>query len=188
MTEERYSLIQRLLHWAIALLVLGALAGGMVMDNFKAKDLPPGLYNQVYDLHKSVGVVVLALMIVRIAVRLSHGAPAPHPALADWQRLASNIVHFGFYALLIVQPVLGVIGVWAFPAPIPIFDSLGLDNPLTKDRELSKTVLELHEIFGKALIALALLHIGGAAMHILKGDGVMRRMGFGNSERETGGG
>lgn len=179
MTDDRYALTQRLLHWLIAVLVLGALVGGWIMGEFKAKDLPAGLYSQIYDLHKSVGVVVLALMVCRIIARLIHGAPAPHPGLANWQRTASAVVHFGFYALLIVQPILGLIGVWAFPAPIPILDSLGIPNPLSKDRELSKTVLELHEIAGKALIALAILHVGGALLHLFKGDGVMRRMGFG---------
>ena len=117
-------------------------------------------------------------MVCRIFTRVIYGAPTPHPGLANWQRVASNIVHFGFYALLIVQPILGIIGVWTFPAPIPILDTL-IDNPLTKDRALSSTVFDLHEIVGKILIALAVLHIGGAFMHIFKRDGVFRRMGFG---------
>ena len=179
MTDDRYALIQRLLHWLIAVLVLGALLGGWIMSDFKPADLPKGLHSQIYDLHKSVGVVVLALMLCRIIARLIHGAPAPHPALKNWQRKVSAIVHFGFYALLIAQPILGMIGVWSFPAPIPILDALGVPNPLAQDRELSKTVFELHEIAGKALIVLAILHIGGALLHLFKGDGVMRRMGFG---------
>jgi len=178
MTDERYALIQRLLHWIIAFLVLGALAGGWIIHEFKAKDFPKGVYSQIYDLHKAVGFIVLMLMVCRIFTRVIYGAPTPHPGLANWQRVASNIVHFGFYALLIVQPILGIIGVWTFPAPIPILDTL-IDNPLTKDRALSSTVFDLHEIVGKILIALAVLHIGGAFMHIFKRDGVFRRMGFG---------
>jgi len=83
MTEERYALIQRLLHWLIAFMVLGLLVGGWIMHEFKAKDLPKGLYSQIYDLHKSIGVVVLLLMAFRIIARLIHGAPAPHPSLAN---------------------------------------------------------------------------------------------------------
>jgi len=178
MTDERYTLIQRLLHWLIALMVLSLLVGGWIMAEFKAKDLPKGLYSQIYDLHKSIGVVVLLLMAFRIIARLIHGAPAPHPSLANWQRTAASLVHYAFYALLIAQPIIGLIGTWSYPAPVPILDALGIENPFAKDRDLSKTLFFWHEMIGKALIALAILHIGGAFLHILKRDGVVRRMGF----------
>jgi cytochrome b561 len=178
MATDRYALIQRVLHWLIALIVLGLLGGGWIMTHMKAADLPDGLYSSIYDLHKSVGVVVILLMLMRIIARLIHGAPAPHPSLADWQRKVSGIVHAAFYALLVAQPIIGLLGTWSFPAPVPILDALGIDNPMTKDRELSGTLFTLHEIAGKALIALAILHIGGALMHVFKRDGVMRRMGF----------
>ena len=96
-------------------------------------------------------------------------------------------MHTAFYVLLVVQPILGIIGVWTYPAPIPILDTL-IDNPLTKDRELSETLLDLHKIAGKVLIALAVLHIGAAFLHIFKRDGVFRRMGFGNRNARPGGG
>jgi len=179
MTHDRYAFTQRLLHWLIALMVLGLLAGGWIMTHMKAKDLPDGLYETIYANHKNFGVIVLVLMALRIIARLVHGAPAPHPGLANWQRTASSVVHIGFYALLIVQPVLGLIGTWSFPAPVPILDGLGIDNPLVKDRDLSGTLFDLHEIIGKVLIVLAILHIGGALMHIFKRDGVFRRMSLG---------
>ena len=178
MNDERYALTQRLLHWIIAVLVLGALTGGWIIHEFTRKDFPKGVYSQIYDLHKAVGFIILMLMLCRIIARLIHGAPAPHPGLANWRRIAKDIVHNSFYVLLILQPVLGIVGVWAFPAPIPILDSL-VDNPLTKDRDLSKTVLDLHKIIGKVLMALTLIHIGAAFQHIFKRDGVFRRMGFG---------
>lgn len=187
MTDARYALIQRLLHWIIAVLVLGALVGGWVIGHFSGKDFPKGVFNQIYDLHKAVGFVILLLMLCRVLARLAYGQPAPHPGLATWQRTASGIVHYGFYALLIAQPVLGIIGVWTYPAPIPVLDSL-IDNPLTKDPELSKILLNLHEIVGKALIVLTILHIGGAFLHIIKRDGVFTRIGFGRRNARPGGG
>ena len=187
MTIERYALTQRLLHWIIAFLVLGALVGGWVIHEFSPKDFPKGVHSQIYDLHKAVGFIVLMLMLCRIIARLIHGAPAPHPGLANWQRTASSIVHIGFYGLLILQPILGILGVWSYPAPIPILDSL-IDNPLTKDRDFSKTLLNLHEIVGKVLIVLTILHIGGAFLHIFKRDGVFSRMGLGDGTRDRGGG
>lgn len=187
MTNDRYALTQKLLHWIIAFLVLGALTGGWIIHEFTRKDFPKGVYSQIYDLHKAVGFIILMLMLCRIIARLVHGKPAPHPGLANWQRIASTFVHTAFYVLLIVQPILGIMGVWSFPAPIPVLDSL-IDNPLTKDRDLSKTSLNLHAIVGKALIALTILHIGGAFLHIFKRDGVFSRMGFGVGTRSRGGG
>ena len=175
-TDERYALIQRLLHWLIALIVLGMLISGWIILEFGRKDLPKGVYSQIYDLHKSAGVIALALMLVRVAVRLVHGAPAPHPVLTSWQRTLSSFVHHSFYLLLIIQPILGLIGTWTFPAPVPILDALGIDNPFSKDRDLSGTLFYLHEIAGKALTALLLLHLCGAFMHIFRRDGVFRRI------------
>ena len=187
MTNDRYALTQRLLHWIIAFLVLGALTGGWIIEEFSRKDFPKGVYSQIYDLHKAVGFIILMLMLCRIIARLVHGKPAPHPGLASWQRTASSVVHTAFYILLVVQPILGIVGVWSFPAPIPVLDSL-IDNPLTKDRDLSKMVLNLHANVGKALIALAVLHIAAAFMHIFKRDGVFSRIGLGVGTRNRGGG
>ncbi len=178
-SDDRYALIQRLLHWLIALIVLGMLISGWIILEFGRKDFPKGVYSQIYDLHKSAGVIALVLMLLRVVVRLIHGAPAPHPALTSWQRSLSSIVHHSFYLLLIIQPILGLVGTWTFPAPVPILDALGVDNPFSKDRDLSGTLFFLHEIVGKALTALVVLHLCGAFMHIFKRDGVFRRMGLG---------
>ncbi len=179
LTDDRYALIQRYLHWIIAVLVLGMLISGWIMHEFKSKDFPKGVYSMIYDNHKSIGVIVLVLMTIRIITRLAHGAPAPHPSLATWQRVTSGVVHYGFYILLIAQPVIGLIGTWSFPAPVPVLDSLGIDNPFSKDRDLSKLLFYWHDIIGRVLAAFVVLHIAGAVSHILKRDGIFRRMGFG---------
>jgi len=187
MTDDRYALIQRLLHWVIAVFVLGNLASGWIIVEFSRKDFPKGVYSDIYDLHKGLGAIILALMLCRVLTRLIYGTPSPHPVLENWQRIASKIVHNGFYVLLIIQPVLGILGVWAFPAPIPVLD-LVVDNPLTKDRVLSKVLLDLHAVTGLVLMALTVLHIGGAFLHIFKRDGVFSRIGFRNRNARPGGG
>lgn len=176
---DRYALIQRLLHWTIAVLVLGALVAGWIMDEFKAADLPDGLYEWIYARHKDTGVAILLLMACRIVARLIHGAPPPHPVLPDWQRRLAGTVHALFYVLLVVQPLLGLMGTWSYPAPIPVLDALGIPNPLAKDRELSGLLFDLHGIVGQALMILAVLHIAGALSHLFRGDGIVARMGFG---------
>lgn len=182
MMTARYSLIQRLLHWTIALLVIGALAAGSLLDQLPNGDLK----NQLYATHKAVGVTILGLMLLRVLVRLFAGAPALPRAVPWSQRMIAGLSHAAFYALLIAMPIIGWAATASFPAPVPFFGLVELNEALNikaifpADREFSKELFWLHEIIGKVLIAMVALHVLAALHHgIVKKDGVMRRMWFG---------
>src|SRR5215510_6972498 len=99
MSQEttRYSGVARTLHWTIAVLVLVMVPLGIAI----AKQwVGPVLY----DLHKTLGVIVAALIVVRIAYRLTHTPPALPADITPVQRLAAGTVHFLLYALLLLQP------------------------------------------------------------------------------------
>ena len=155
--NERYAFAQRLLHWLVAILVLGALAGGALLWAYGFEGLKASFgieaTNAIYKYHKTAGILVLGLMLIRLALRLLLGAPPP-PA----------------------TPVLGWAATAAGGFPVQFFE-LTLPGFVGENKALSETLFMLHGAVGLAIAALALLHIAAAMRHwlVLK-DGVMNRI------------
>ncbi|GAB4481749.1 MAG: cytochrome b [Erythrobacter tepidarius] len=168
---ERYSRVARLLHWIIAVLILGNLAGGLLHDALEdVINLMP--------LHKASGMTVLALSLVRIAWRFTWRAP-PHPAgMSGLEVLAAKATHVLFYVLMLAMPVTGWIMASAGKYPLSWFGLFDLPKlPVTRGSALYEIGHEGHELLGWMLLALVVLHVGAALRHhfILK-DNVLRRM------------
>ncbi|BCX19555.1 MAG: cytochrome b [Geminicoccaceae bacterium] len=175
---ERYPAALILLHWTMAALILAAIPIGWRMG-----DLEPGpLQDALYHLHRSIGVTVLALALVRVVVRRVAGAPPPHPSLAPWQRTLSVAVHHLLYLLFFVVPILGWAGTSAFGAPIVVWGLFELPPILPRNEPLSEILLGAHGLFASTLAGLVLLHVAGALYHaLIRRDGVMQRMLFGRT-------
>lgn len=184
---ESYSSLQRALHWLIALLVIALLIVGLYMTwrGGSSKLLVPILGKSerfddvtgtLYLYHKSIGFLVLWLVLLRVVVRLTRGVPAPEPSLNAFQRLASEATHLGIYALLVAVPALGWYGVSAYGAR-GVVGGFSLPELVAKDERLANTILAFHGWAAIALGALVAMHIGAALMHrfVLK-DGVFKRM------------
>ncbi len=181
MTEtDRYALVQRLLHWLIALLVLGVLGVGMTLgflgfDGVK-ETFGGDVTNVLYSLHKTFGVTILALMILRLALRLTLGVPHYRPPLPGFERVASRLVHGLFYVALLAMPVIGWLATAAGGYPVQFF-GWALPGFIGKDKDLSETLFSLHSFVGWVILGLIVLHVGGAMRHwLIKRDGVMARM------------
>ena len=175
MRPESYSPLQKSLHWLIALLVVGLLGVGLYMTRRGAAP-NDALTGQLYTYHKSIGFLVLWLVVLRAAVRLVRGAPPPVASLNPIQRIAAEATHLGIYALLIVVPLLGWVGVSAFGAT-GIIGGFSLPSLVGQDERLAKTVLWLHGWAAILLGALVAAHVGAALMHkIVFKDGVFDRM------------
>ncbi len=176
----RYSLIHRLLHWAIALIVLGMLSVGMIFM-FLEFEGTVATFGQattdlLYTYHKSFGIVVLILMLVRLAVRLANGKPEYRPPIEGWERAVSAAVHASLYALLILQPILGWAATAAGGFPVQFF-AWNLPGFLAKDEALSETLYEVHGVVGWLILILVGVHVAGALRHwMVKRDQVMARM------------
>jgi len=169
--REGYSALAKLLHWTASVLFM--IPAGVIMKRIGPSDLQ----NTLYNLHRSFGALVLVLMVLRLAYRLAHGAPAPEPTLNAFQRIVAAAVHHLLYVLLLVQPVMGWAATSAYGAPIIIFGAFRLPDFLAKDAALSKQLFAAHDLIGYALAALIAVHIGAALYHyVIRRDGVLQRM------------
>ncbi len=179
---QPYAPVQRILHWLIALFVILLLIAGMVIGSLGYEGLVAQFggdaTNLIYKTHKTFGVLVLMLMILRLGLRLALGAPAYATALPPMQMIASRISHWAFYGLLIAMPIIGWLATAAGGYPVEFFDWT-LPGLIGKHADLSKTLFRLHGLIGLLLIALILVHAGAALMHwLVWRDGVMQRMGL----------
>ncbi len=171
-TTTEYGSAAKWLHWTMAAAILLNVPMGVAMVNVASGPLQDRLYN----LHRSIGVLVLALAVVRLAVRL-RGAPPPHPTLAEWQRRASGASHHTLYVLIFLMPLLGWAGTSAYGAPIIVFGLFELPPILAQNEATSKVLLALHRYVGIFMVIVVAVHVGGALMHgIILRDGVMSRM------------
>lgn len=180
-TLRRYSLVAILFHWAIAALILYNLYLGWRMDHTQGL----GRFT-TFQLHKSIGITVLVLSVLRLLWRLTH-RPPPHPAtMRAWERTAASATHWTFYGLMIIMPFTGWIIVSASALNIPtlLFKRIPLPHlGFIHDRSMAtRTVIEhnvstTHILLAYIFGALILLHIAAALKHqFVQHDGVLRRM------------
>ncbi len=170
---DHYPATSKLLHWTVAACVLTTAPVAIAMS--RVADGP--LKNALYDFHKSLGVLILVLMILRVVNRLVAGAPAPEPEIAHWQKVVSSFVHTALYVLLLAMPVVGYIANSAFGAATPFFGLFALPPIVGKNEALADQLFMLHRWTGWLLIALAATHIAAALYHhFIRGDAVLRRM------------
>lgn len=168
-----YGLTARVLHWLTAVLVLTMIPAGIVMVNIGSGPLQDFLFN----LHRSFGVLLVPVILLRLANRLID-PPPPLPAdIPLIQQFAATSVHWALYALLILQPIVGWIGTSAFRAPIIVFGLFELPPIWPPDRAFSDQVFVVHRAIGFLIALLITMHIAGALFHhFVRRDDVLLRM------------
>jgi cytochrome b561 len=175
-TTAGYSLPARTLHWIMAALILFNLLLGFVI----ARDWSGPVHDWLYNLHRSIGALIIPLILIRFAYRLTHPAPPLPDDMPPYQHVAALATHWGLYGLLLVQPFLGWVGTSAFPAPIPVFGLFVLPAIWPPDHELSGRLLTIHAGVGATIAALVALHIAAALYHhFWRRDHVLLRMVYG---------
>jgi cytochrome b561 len=168
-----YPASSKWLHWAVAACVLTTIPVGIAMNQVSEGPLQDTLYN----LHKSLGPLILLLMILRLVNRLVVGAPAPDPAIARWQKAASSAVHGLLYVLLFAMSVVGYVANSAYGAKTPFFGLFELPMIIGKNEALSEKLFAFHKYTGWLVTILVLMHIGAALQHhVIHRDNVLRRM------------
>jgi cytochrome b561 len=171
-TLTKYGAGARLLHWATALLVIGALAAGWKMVGLPFSPLKV----KVFNWHKWLGITVLALTVLRVLWRLAHRPPPPLPMPA-WQRKAAHALHGLLYLLLCLQPLVGWANSSAAGIPVVWFGVLPLPDFVPKDHDLAEKLEHLHGLLGLLLAVLVAVHLLAALKHhFIDRDDTLRRM------------
>jgi cytochrome b561 len=185
---QKYTRVAVLLHWLIALLILGNVALGLTAALLPDGALSDTAIRFVIDTHKSIGITVLGLAILRVLWRLTH-RPPPLPAeFPGWERAAAHAAHVALYVLIFAMPLTGWLhdSAWVAAASHPMYlfgfvpwprigFIMSLD-PATKE-QLHSQFGALHTACSYALYGVLALHIAGALKHQwIDRHSVLRRM------------
>ena len=181
-TRTRYTTVAIVIHWLIAAAIVFQIILG-----WRAGDGPKGQTTfALYQLHKSIGVTILLLSLFRLAWKLTHTSPPPPVGQPNWERIASHVVHWGFYGIMIGLPLTGWIIVSASRTNIPtlLFGVVPWPHlPLLPDlaagaKAVWHDIGEIgHGVLVKTTYLLLLLHLGAVAKHqILDKDEVFNHM------------
>jgi len=159
-TQERWGGVSRLLHWAMALMIAGQVALGWYMT-----DLPRGLPKlRLYALHKSFGLTLLALAVLRLLWRLAEHRPAL-PPMPAWQARGAAFTHVALYALLFAIPLSGWLFNSAAGFPLQWFELVNLPALTGANPALKEVAKELHEGGVTVLLVVLALHAAAALKH-----------------------
>lgn len=160
-------------HWLTAAIVLTIIPLGVAMGRVD----PGPTMDFIYTLHESLGIVVWPLVVARLLYRFKNPPPPMQADIPKLMRHAAELTHWALYAGLLVNPILGYLGVSAFGATIDFFWLGELPSLMAKNEPLSEKILGAHKLIG-ILMALALCaHIGGALFHhFIRKDRTLLRM------------
>jgi cytochrome b561 len=179
--RRRYSALSMSLHWAIALLIFIQIGLGWFFN--EALPDHSAIQEQVQDVHVSLGLTTLLLILVRIGSRIIVPAPALPRGVAPWENHLARAVHILLYALMLVLPVSGWLLLTVRQAPIPFW---GVHWPALPG--LQAYAGPAHRVFGKAVkhfhiftliwivLGTVALHVAGAVKHQFDGHPVLWRM------------
>jgi cytochrome b561 len=168
----RYGYVAQILHWAIVVLLIIQVTLAKIADG-----LPLGLEKlAVLARHKSVGITILGLAVVRLAWRLAN-RPPPLPPMPRWQAAAARLNHWTLYALLFAMPVTGWMMSSASNYPVSWFGLAQLPDLVEPDPMLKERFETIHETLAILLISLAILHVAAALKHhFVDRNGLLLRM------------
>jgi cytochrome b561 len=170
--HQRFTPLQRLLHWLMAICILAMLFIGVGM----VSTVMPK-YLTLVSIHKPLGIAILVLALIRLVVRLRYGAP-PLPAdLPAPMKLAATASHYAFYLLMIGMPLIGWGMLSAASYPVVLFGGVHLPPILPPSDTLHTLLWDAHFLLAFAFFGLILLHVAAALFHALvRRDGVFEAM------------
>jgi cytochrome b561 len=182
-SDQRYTRTAIILHWTIALLIivqvfLGWWLNEWVPDHSRIQD-------QITDVHVSLGLTILLLVLVRIGIRLAHRPPPPPASSRAWERVLGSLTHLLFYALMLILPLSGwamlsaessdPIHFWGLPWPhMPGVATL-LGSPAPKP--VRHALMHFHVYIQIWILVLTFaLHVAAAIWHQVAGRPILQRM------------
>lgn len=182
-TELRYGSVAMTLHWLIALALIANICIGLYMSDLPRFD--PSKF-QLIALHKSIGLTVLMLSVLRLIWRLVNPVPPPPAGMQPWLKFASRTMHAILYVLMVGIPLSGwlMISVGSMGHATPVFGLFGFpgapylsDLPRSVGHPYHEFFETIHVYLAWTAIVLVPVHILAALYHhFLRGDDVLRRM------------
>lgn len=180
-TRSAYGYIAIYLHWTMAALIIGMLGLGLYMVTLPIFE--PATYT-LFQLHKSIGFVILALVALRLLWKITGITPDLPENTPRWERVAAHLGHISLYALMLLMPLTGWLLVSTSPLGLPsvffnLFEVPHLPVPgfLGQKAEVSEFFTSVHGWAAYAFIAVILVHFGAALKHyFIYKNKVLQRM------------
>jgi cytochrome b561 len=167
---QKYGAQLRILHWLMFVGFTALFVVGFFMTEFKEAE-PWHLYN----LHKSVGVLVLLLAMLRLFTRATGNVPTAEAFMTTKDEKVAKITQYLLYALMFIAPVSGYIMSNIHGHAVKFF-GLSLPTLFAKNPVLEDFSHEAHEITAYVFLAVIVLHIFGVIVHHAKGHEILRRI------------
>lgn len=170
----RYSGVAMALHWLVAAAVIANWRIAETAEHAGSAEAR----SQIMGNHFALGVLIFIAVILRFAWRKSKGVPPPQSGHADWERALAKLVHYLFYALLLVMPLAGWLAMSKYGSPISLWGIVEIPPlPVASDPEGAKAIFEQHATAGTVLLGLIAVHILGMLKHtLIDRDGNLFRM------------
>lgn len=173
-TDDSWGSPAKFFHWTVAVLVLAQFALGPAAVAARLSPLKLNLF--VW--HKSIGILILLLMGLRLVWRLTHPSPALPDTMPAWERHAAHFNHALMYATLVAMPLSGWVINSAANIPLRIFWWIPLPAIVGPDKATAALSASVHLLLFFALVVLLLFHVGAALRHhwVRRNDVLMRML------------
>ncbi len=179
--RDRYTTTAIALHWLIALLLLGQFAFGLTLEDIPRGTPERGIY---VNLHKSTGIVIGLLIVLRIAWRLTHRPPPLPSGMPAWQRLAARLSHVALYLCMLALPLSGYLASNFSKYGVKFFNLVQMPPWGPEDKTLYAFFNGTHHVAALLLASFVGLHVLAVAKHMLiDRDGLLWRMWPRRTER-----
>lgn len=183
--SNRYTTVAITLHWLIAVLIVAMIFAGWQTDDLRQAlfegdaSVDPQTVAFLFNWHKTIGILILALSVFRLVWRLTHKQPSLPDGMNAFERFAATATHWAFYVLIIGMPLAGWITASASGFPSFFFNSESLPIPelMGENEAVYGVVSQIHSKSAWAILALLGLHIAAALKHhFIDRDDVLTRM------------
>lgn len=175
-TRANWGAVAKILHWLIAIAIIGNMALGLYAAGLP---LSPAQMDAFYW-HKTTGLTILGLVMLRILWRLANPAPQLPPTMPGWQRIAAHFSHFALYLLMIAMPVSGWVIHSASGFPMELYGLFEVPDIVPESADESAVqdgAAVVHYWLFMGLCVLVSLHVLAALKHhFVNGDTVLVRM------------
>lgn len=160
--EHQFGLLTKLLHWSIAILILGLIWLGWYMVDLTYYDK---WYKDSLEYHKSLGMLVLGLAIIMLIWQWYSPLPNTMADLKPWEKISAKIMHYILITIMILLPITGYLISTSAGKPIQLFNWFEIPAIIDVNKELRDLVIEIHFYLAYATIFLVVGHAGAAIKH-----------------------